>query len=72
MEFLPIEIEEAKLKQNEEEQNQEATMKEFATMPVITNASVEKNGVDFGKPEVHEKFDMQAYINELYSQYYSN
>jgi len=72
LEILEKIYNETEIKQDEEEQTQEATMKEFATMPVITNASVEKNGVDFGKPEVHEKFDIQAYINELYSQYYSN
>lgn len=55
-----------------EEGAEESSIKEFASMPVITNASVEKYDVDYGKPEVHEKFDIQAYINELYSQYYSN
>lgn len=55
----------------EAEESEEGSIKEFATMPVITSASVEKNGVDYGKPEVHEAFDIQAYINELYSSYYS-
>lgn len=51
---------------------EESSIKEFASMPVITNASVEKYNVDYGKPEVHKKFDIQAYLSELYSQYYSN
>lgn len=55
-----------------EEGEEESSIKEFANMPVITNASVEKYNVDYGKPEVHKKFDIQNYLNELYSQYYSN
>ena len=55
---------------NESESN--STIKEFETKPVITSATVEKYGVDYGKPEVHEKFDVQSYLNNLYSQYYSN
>lgn len=53
----------------EEEKN---SIKQFANMPVITNATVETYGVDYGKPEVHEAFDIQAYINQLYSSYYTN
>lgn len=53
------------------EDEEESTMKEFVTMPVITSATVEKYGVDFAKPEVHEAFDFQAYLTDLYSKYYS-
>lgn len=53
----------------ETEQTEQSTLKEFATMPVITSATVEKYGVDYGKPEVHKAFDIQEYINELYSNY---
>lgn len=51
------------------EESEESTLKEFATMPVITNVTIEKYGVDYGKPEVHKAFDIQEYINELYSNY---
>lgn len=53
------------------EETEEGSIKEFASMPVITNASVEKYSVDYGTPEVHEAFDLQSYITELYSRYYS-
>lgn len=51
------------------EENQENTIQKFNPMPVIVNASVEKQGIDYGKPEVHEAFDVQSYVNQLYSQY---
>lgn len=64
---------EAEIAQKDEEEGyQEGEIQEFATMPIITNATVEKYGVDYGKPDVHEAFDIQGYINDLYSQYYSN
>ncbi len=50
----------------------EGSIKEFATMPVITSATVETYGVNYGKPEVHKVFDIQAYVTDLYSRYYSN
>lgn len=56
----------------EEEEGEESSIQEFTNKPVITNVSVEKYGVDYGKPEIHEAFDIQSYINELYSSYYSN
>lgn len=54
---------------DEEDEN---SIKEFATAPVITSATVETFGVDYGKPEIHKAFDIQAYINNLYSNYYNN
>ena len=63
---------EAQVAESEDGEENATAIKEFAVMPVITNATVEKYGVDYGKPEIHEAFDIQAYINELYSQYYSN
>lgn len=56
----------------EGEEAEEGAIKEFNPMPVITNATVEKSGVDYGKPEIHEAFDIQGYLNDLYSQYYTN
>lgn len=55
-----------------EEGQEQGSIQKFANMPIITNATVEKYGIDYGKPEVHEAFDIQSYINDLYSQYYSN
>lgn len=61
---------EAEIAQEEDdEHDHEGEIQEFATMPVITNATVEKYGVEYGKPDVHEAFDIQGYINDLYSQY---
>lgn len=68
LEKIYNEVQIAEIKEGAEE----SSIKEFASMPVITNASVEKYNVDYGKPEVHKKFDIQAYLSELYSQYYSN
>lgn len=62
---------EAEIVVNEEEEEESSTIEKFANMPVITSANVETYGVDYGMPETHEAFDIQAYINELYSQYYS-
>ena len=56
----------------EPEEGSTSSIREFTTMPVITNATVEKYGVDYGKPETHEAFDIQSYMNDLYSQYYTN
>lgn len=55
-----------------ETEEEEGSIKKFAQMPVIANVTVEKNGVDYGRPETHEAFDIQEYLNKLYSQYYSN
>ena len=46
-------------------------IKYFSNKPVVTSATVETNGVDYGMPETHETFDIQEYVNQLYSSYYS-
>ena len=56
---------------NEDSEENEDAIQEFETKPVITTATVETYNVDYGKPEVHEAFDIQSYINDLYSQYIS-
>lgn len=61
---------EVKVAQAEEGEENSGGIQEFETKPVIKNASVERYGVDYGKPETQEAFDFQAYMNELYSQYY--
>lgn len=58
--------------EEEHEHEHESGIQEFLNKPIITNASVEKYGVDYGRPETHEAFDIQGYINQLYSSYYSN
>lgn len=63
---------EASTEGEEETEEDEGAIQQFATTPIITNATVETYGVDYGKPEVHEAFDIQDYISELYSSYYSN
>ena len=72
LEILEKIYNEAQVEENTDETSSESSMKKFATMPVISNATVETYGVDYGKPETHEAFDIQSYINELYSKYYSN
>lgn len=56
----------------EETAEEDPSIQAFATMPVITNATVETNGVDYGNPVVHEAFDVNSYLSDLYSKYYSN
>ncbi len=63
---------EAEVKAPESEEDaKESTIQEFSNMPIITKASVETYNVNYTKPEVHEAFDIQSYINDLYSQYIS-
>lgn len=44
---------------------------EFATPAVITKASVETYGVDYGVPEVGEAFDYDAFLQTYFNQYYN-
>ena len=62
---------EAGAEETTQTEEDDESVKEFANKPVITNASVEKNGVEYGMPETHKAFDIQSYINSLYSQYYN-
>ena len=45
-------------------------IKQFETYPVITSATVDTHGENFGLPEVLEAFDYNAYMSELLSSYY--
>ena len=47
-------------------------IKQFETYPVITSATVDTHGENFGLPEVLEAFDYNAYMSELLSSYYSS
>lgn len=65
------------IKQKEAEEGQEAqeveedAIKAFASAPVITSATVDTKGVEYGLPETHEAFDYSAYLNQLMQQYYT-
>lgn len=50
----------------------ENTIVDFSTPAVITSASVETYGVDYGVPEVHEAFDYSAFLQNYFNQYYTN
>ena len=49
----------------------ENSIKDFATPAVITNASVETFGVNYGTPEVHEAFDYNDFLQSYFNQYYT-
>lgn len=72
MEILEKVYNELEVVASEEEESTSDSIKEFTAMPVISNATVETYGVDYGKPEVHQAFDLQSYLMQLYSSYYSN
>lgn len=63
---------EVAIAETETEQTEERAIQKFAAMPVIANATIEKFGVNYEKPEIQKAFDIQAYMNELYGSYYSN
>lgn len=72
LEILEKIYNEVQVQELDAEETAEGGIQEFASVPVITNVTVEKSGVDYKKPEVHKAFDFQGYINELYSSYYTN
>lgn len=72
LEKIYNEVEIKKAEDENAEASSQESIQEFDKKPVITNATVEKNGVDYGKPDIHKAFDIQSYLNELYSSYYSN
>lgn len=57
-----------------EEEAQTATddINQFATYPVITSATVDTHGVNYGDPVVQEAFDYESYMYNLMSSNYSN
>ena len=56
---------------SEDGSKSEDEIKKFSSFKKITNVKVETYGIDYGTPAIQEKFDYQAYIQQLYSQYYS-
>lgn len=66
---------EAEIKQESaegEESNVADNISQFATYPVITSATVDTHGIDFGDPEVIEAFDYESYMYNLMNSTYSN
>ena len=53
-------------------EEQEITKFATASCPVITKATVETYGVDYGMPEYMEAFDYNRYMSDLILQYYRN
>ena len=49
----------------------ETGIKEFENRPVITTATVDTFGKDYGVPEIKDYFDYQSFLNNYLSQYYS-
>ena len=48
------------------------TIQKFANYPVITSATVDTKGVNFGDPIIEEAFDYESYIYNLMSSSYGN
>lgn len=53
-------------------ENQEITKFASGSFPVITKATVETFGVDYGMPEYNKAFDYDKYMSDLILQYYRN
>ncbi len=53
-----------------ESEEDESGIKAFDGLIKITSASVEKNGVDYGDPEIQVMFDYNQYISDYYTQMY--
>lgn len=56
----------------ETEETSTDDIEQFATYPVITSATVDTKGEDYGMPETQEAFDYESYMYDLMSTYYSN
>lgn len=63
---------EAEVQVSEDEEKSSSTMEIFANYPVITSASVDTFGNDYGIPEIHEQFNYNQYLNEKLSSYYTS
>lgn len=59
-------------KLEEESEDREITKFASGSFPVITKATVETYGVDYGMPEYQEAFDYDRYMSDLILQYYRN
>jgi peptidyl-prolyl cis-trans isomerase B (cyclophilin B) len=57
--------------ESEETTTSTSSITEFAEPAVITEATVETYGVDYGVPEVEEAFDYDAFLQSYFNQYYN-
>lgn len=58
--------------ESEDSEVDENTIIDFTEPVVIKNATVETYGVDYGIPEVHQAFDYNTYLQNYFTQYYTN
>ena len=56
----------------EESSGSSEVVKNFQTLPLITKATVDTFGVNYGIPEYHKAFDYNSYLSELFMQQYYN
>lgn len=70
------EIAVAETEENEEEhdheENESSGIEVFASYPVITSATVDTHGINYGDPHIEEAFDYESYMYNLMSSYYGN
>lgn len=55
---------------DENGEEESAGIDAFKTYPVITSATIDTKGVDYGMPETEEAFNYEEYMNNLMQQYY--
>ena len=55
---------------SDESSEESGGIQAFKTYPVITSASVDTKGIDYGMSETEEAFDYESYMNNLMQQYY--
>lgn len=53
------------------EETDEGGITAFASYPVITSATVDTHGINFGDPTVEEAFDYSSYLYNMMSSYYN-
>lgn len=58
--------------QTEETEAHEGGIEAFANYPVITSATVDTKGINYGDPKIEEAFDYESYMYNLMSSYYGN
>ncbi len=66
------EIVAAETDENGEATAQEGAIDAFTNYPVITSATVDTHGVNYGNPTIEEVFDYESYMYNLMSSYYGN
>ena len=42
----------------------------FAKYPIISKATVDTHGIDYGNPEIIEAFDYDEYMYQMMNKYY--